>query len=150
MEINFNYWNALSAKEKETLFKRSGQDISAVKPVVEAILREVKVRGDEALREYALKFDKADLTGSSLLVQEEEYETAEAGLSQELKEGFGLLHNECSDHLQPAETRRDEFHRDSARGFCGRTAGPPGFGRPLYSPGPGQFPFHAIHDGGSG
>ncbi|MBI9102974.1 MAG: histidinol dehydrogenase [Spirochaetales bacterium] len=85
MNVKLEYWNKMTKEAKEKLFSRSGLDISAVKPAVEEILNTVKTRGDEALREYAHKFDKADLSHISLLVSEDEYEKAEASLSGELK-----------------------------------------------------------------
>jgi histidinol dehydrogenase len=43
------------------LSRRGDEDLESVEPVVRDILRAVRERGDEALREYTLRFDKRDV-----------------------------------------------------------------------------------------
>jgi histidinol dehydrogenase len=45
----------------ERIKKRASGDFGAVSEQVRAIMQEVKQRGDEAIREFTLRFDKADL-----------------------------------------------------------------------------------------
>ena len=59
----------------DELFER-GLAASSVEDVVSEIIKNVRERGDEALREYSLKFDKVEL--SSLEVSSEEIEEAMA------------------------------------------------------------------------
>ena len=54
-----------------------------VEDVVDAILAEVRTRGDEALKEYALKFDGAEL--ENLQVTQEEIEDAFANMDPDRK-----------------------------------------------------------------
>ena len=65
------------------LLERIQSDDAAVRERVAAIMDDVKKRGDEALREYALKFDGSDL--DELFVSEEEFATAEAEVPEDLK-----------------------------------------------------------------
>ena len=65
------------------LLERIQSDDAAVRERVAAIMEDVKKRGDEALREYALKFDGSDL--DELFVSEEEFAAAEAEVPEELK-----------------------------------------------------------------
>ena len=88
MKVNLNEWNELTAERKEEIFKRSGEDISSVKDSVKTILDEVKERGDAALRDFTLRFDKVDLGALPLEVTEEEYEQAQASLDPELKKAL--------------------------------------------------------------
>jgi histidinol dehydrogenase len=68
--------------EWSTLLQRPYVDNSQVLQSVGAILKEVREKGDEAVRAFAKKFDGADLT--NLSVSQEEIEEAEAALSPEL------------------------------------------------------------------
>ncbi|MDH8702603.1 histidinol dehydrogenase [Dysgonomonadaceae bacterium PH5-43] len=54
--------------------------------LVQDILSDIKQRGDEAVKEYSLKFDKVQL--SSFEVSKEEKDSAEAQLSEELKKAI--------------------------------------------------------------
>ena len=57
------------------IFARTAPTVN-VQDIVSDIIKDVRERGDEALREYARKFDKAELT--SLQVTEEEIAEAVA------------------------------------------------------------------------
>ena len=60
-------------------FKRQKADEKAVQEVensVKAIIKQVKENGDGALVEFALKFDKAELTLRTLKVKKEEIKEA--------------------------------------------------------------------------
>lgn len=78
----------LTPRDREILFRRSGEDISSVRDSVAQILAEVKNRGDEALREFTLRFDKVDLKDLPLEVTAEEYRAAEESLDPALKEAL--------------------------------------------------------------
>ncbi|MDR2634694.1 MAG: histidinol dehydrogenase, partial [Clostridiales bacterium] len=68
---------------KEDILTREVKDDPAVESVVRRVLSDIRARGDEALREYTLKFDKADL--SSFAVTENEIKTAYAAVDGEFK-----------------------------------------------------------------
>ena len=60
-------------------------DLAQLNETVTTVLNNVRQRGDEAVKEYELKFDKAALT--SLAVSEQEMQEAEQLVSAELKAG---------------------------------------------------------------
>ena len=82
-------WNDLTEKEQAELLMRpavlAGADIAKI---VDAIVADVRARGDDALRDYAAKFDKTALT--TIRVSEKEIEEAECRLGDDLKEAMQL------------------------------------------------------------
>ncbi|EPI2597877.1 histidinol dehydrogenase [Campylobacter coli] len=82
--INFN---ELDEKQKQEVLKRPA--IAAkdkISQIASSIIKEVREKGDEALIEQALKFDKAQI--SSIKVSEEELENASLRLDKDLKEAI--------------------------------------------------------------
>ncbi|EAW0594021.1 histidinol dehydrogenase [Campylobacter coli] len=82
--INFN---ELDEKQKQEVLKRPA--IAAkdeISQIVSSIIKEVREKGDEALIEQALKFDKTQI--SSIKVSEEELENASSRLDKDLKEAI--------------------------------------------------------------
>ena len=65
-------------------------DLTKLNETVAQVLSDVRQRGDEAVKEYELKFDKAAL--ESLAVSEQEMQEAEQLVSQELKAAIELAH----------------------------------------------------------
>ena len=65
-------------------------DLAQLNETVSTVLNDVRQRGDEAVKEYELKFDKAALT--SLAVSEQEMQEAELSVSAELKAAIELAH----------------------------------------------------------
>lgn len=84
--------------KKAEILNRSILDTTAVEAVVNDIIREVRERGDEALKEYTLKFDGAKVEG--LAVTEEEFEEAERAVSEDYK-----------DILRRSAANIEEFHK---------------------------------------
>ena len=82
-------WSALSEKEQEKLLMRpavlAGEEIART---VEAIVKDVRERGDAALCDYAAKFDRTKLT--SIRVPQEAIDAAESRLSDEIKSAMRL------------------------------------------------------------
>ncbi len=82
-------WEKLSEKEQSELLMRpavlAGADIAKT---VEAIVTDVRARGDDALWDYAAKFDKATL--DSIRVEEKAIDEAEARLSEDIKSAMKL------------------------------------------------------------
>jgi len=76
--------------EWEELLRRPTKDATELNDVVASVLRDIRERGDEAVREYELKFDKAHLT--DLAVSEAEMQEAESLVSDELKQALQLAH----------------------------------------------------------
>ena len=82
----------------EEILNRDIRAEKNVEDVVDGIIADVRARGDEALKEYALRFDGAKL--ESLQVTQEEIEEAFAGM-----DGYFL------ETLREAATNIEAFHR---------------------------------------
>ncbi|MDM7920977.1 MAG: histidinol dehydrogenase [Pyrinomonadaceae bacterium] len=74
-------------EEWASLLERPGMDTKTLESTVTAIMKDVGERGDAALREYALKYDKAEL--GDLAVSEAEFAEAEAAVPKELQNAIG-------------------------------------------------------------
>ena len=59
-------------------------DLASLNETVSTVLADIKARGDEAVKEYEKKFDKAEL--SELLVSQEEIDAAMAQVDSEVIE----------------------------------------------------------------
>ena len=80
------------AKEQwADIIARPRLDLSQLNATVASVLADVKKRGDEAVKEYEAKFDKAEL--SSLAVTEQEMDEAENLISNDLKDAIILAHH---------------------------------------------------------
>jgi len=73
------------------IVERPRLDLTQLNETVATVLADVRQRGDAAVREYELKFDKAHL--ESLAVSEEEMEEAEHLVSDELRDAIILAHH---------------------------------------------------------
>ena len=71
--------------------ERPRLDLTRLNETVASVLADVKTRGDEAVKEYELKFDKARL--ESLAVSEAEMDEAEKLVSNELRDAIILAHH---------------------------------------------------------
>ena len=89
-------------KDWQSLLKRPQHDTSSLNEIVSSVLNEIRNEGDEAVRRYELKFDKADL--KELAVSEAEIAEAEALVSDELKSA-----------LQTAAANIRKFHEAQKR-----------------------------------
>ncbi len=105
MKINQWIGSKMTQQEKEKLFKRSETGIEEVRASVQEIIDSVKAKGDQAIKEYALKFDKADLSTLSLQVSQEEIDEAKTLLSPEIKDAidFAISNIEKFHKRQPIE-----------------------------------------------
>jgi len=88
MVVPVRLWREVSAEDRTKIFRRSEEDISSVQAGVQAILDDVKARGDAAVVQYTNKFDGANLTIDELRVTDAEFEAAEGRLSPEVKKAL--------------------------------------------------------------
>lgn len=79
--------------------QRPHRDASELRDTVLGVLSDIRARGDEAVKEYELKFDKVALT--SLAVTEAEMDEAEKLVGEELKGAIQLAHDNI-----------EKFHRE--------------------------------------
>lgn len=83
MNINLYVWNETDEATKQRITRRAQADIDAVCETVKPIIDAVRDNGDEALRKYAAKFEKADIT--NIKASAEEFDLADKSLDKELK-----------------------------------------------------------------
>lgn len=102
MSIGFYHWNDTPADVKQKLLRRAEANIDSVIASVKPIITDVKARGDAALRDYAKKFDKADL--GSLKATDDEFERADATLDENVKAAI----QKCAANVK-------KFHQEQMR-----------------------------------
>ncbi len=88
----------------KNLIKRSTSDYGEYEKTVADIIENIKTRGDEALFEYTLKFDRFNLTKENIKVTE-----------AEIKEAYGELDEEYVDVMREAASNIAEFHKKQLR-----------------------------------
>lgn len=80
-----------SQEQWADIIERPRLDLGRLNDTVATVLADVRQRGDEAVREYELKFDKARL--DSLAVTEQEMDEAEQQVSRQLHDAIILAHH---------------------------------------------------------
>jgi histidinol dehydrogenase len=81
-------YNCPSEVEIREIVKRPTFDFEKLNAKVSAILKDVKLNGDDALRRYSREFDKCELV--DLEVSLDEFDAAEVSVSTELKDAISL------------------------------------------------------------
>lgn len=77
------------------------REVSAdVDETVAAILADVQARGDEALIDYTMKFDRLDLREAGIAVSKEDRDAALGMISEELRVALELAHSRITSHHQ--------------------------------------------------
>jgi histidinol dehydrogenase len=76
--------NALGAEKRARLLRRAETDISTLFPLAQEVIDAVRSRGDDAVVEYARKFDAPSFTHAALRVKPEDFRTARSSLSKEV------------------------------------------------------------------
>lgn len=102
MNIGFYEWDKTDAATKERILRRAQADIDDVSAKVGPILDDVRRRGDDALLDYAKKFDGCEL--SSLKVTDEEFEKAAQTIDPKMKDAL----NRCVTNVR-------KFHEEQMR-----------------------------------
>ena len=100
----------MSADERQALLRRAEDDLAPFIEKVAPIIADVKERGDQALIDYARKFDQADLSQSGLAATDEDFDRAYEQLDDELIEVLrysadNIRHVRCA----PTWTRPRDF-----------------------------------------
>ena len=78
-------------EEWEQILARPQMDVEQLRDTVRTVLNDVKLRGDEAVKEYELKYDKVEL--ETLAVTQTEMDEAELLVSEELKQALQQAHD---------------------------------------------------------
>ena len=88
---NMNIYRYPAKEQWSEITSRPRLDLTKLNETVSLVLNDVKARGDEAVKEYELKFDKAEL--QQLAVTEQEMDEAEKLVSNELRDAIILAHH---------------------------------------------------------
>jgi histidinol dehydrogenase len=88
MKVNYFELTRMSHGEREKLYRRTGVDLRELTRIVAPIIEEVRTRGDEAVREFAKRFDNAEMEASQFRVSGPEIARAERMLSADLREAI--------------------------------------------------------------
>ena len=94
-------WDKDFQEELDARRRRSQETIETTEAQVRTILADIRTRGDAALIDYTARFDHVTLSAETLLVPENDLETAWSQLSPEEQETFAL-----------ARERIETFHRE--------------------------------------
>jgi histidinol dehydrogenase len=99
--VKINRWtlNTISSEQKEFLLKRAQADIASVTEIVKPIIEDVRKHGDNALKKYALKFDKAEIKGG-LKATDTDFENAYKILEPEVIEAIHVCAKNVKIHHQ--------------------------------------------------
>ncbi|MEW6138746.1 MAG: histidinol dehydrogenase [Thermodesulfobacteriota bacterium] len=88
MHVNFFELSTMGPEEKSRLFRRNGVDLDRLVEQVRPLVADVRDRGDDAVRELALRFDGADMDPSAFRVPVAEMDSAVEGLAPELRDAM--------------------------------------------------------------
>lgn len=86
MNIGFYAWSKTDEDTKKRILMRAQADIADITDKVRPILDAVRDQGDQALLDFAAKFDKAEL--KSLKVTDEEFAAARQSIDPKMKEAL--------------------------------------------------------------
>ncbi len=102
MTIALYRWNETDENTKKRIMRRSQANIDAVCETIKPIIEDVRDHGDDALRRWALKLEKSEIT--DIKANAEDFNRAEAALDDNLK----LAIKKCVDNVQ-------KFHVEQMR-----------------------------------
>ena len=84
MNVAVRRWSAMADEERERLLHRCAADVAEAVPAAAALIEEVRLRGDAALRELSGRFDGAP-EDMNIAVPGAAFDAAEASLSPEVR-----------------------------------------------------------------
>ncbi len=141
MDINVWKLDDLTDTERARIMQRAETDIESAADIVKPIIEDVRTRGDDALRDYARKFDKAEISGS-IVATDEDFDRAYKTLDTDVIEAIRTCADNVKIHHQQQMDRVEKEWMDEVKPgvFAGEKITPiPSAG--LYVPrGKGAFP----------
>jgi histidinol dehydrogenase len=94
-------------------FLTTKREVSAdVDADVRAIVGELRRRGDEALHDFTLKFDRLDTRAAGLRICEDEIEAAYAATEDKVLEALRLAHDRIASH-HARQMPKDDYYEDA-------------------------------------
>lgn len=112
MPVRLEYTQADFETRFDALLGQKREASQDVSDVVRDILDDVRARGDEALFEYTLKFDRLDLNADTMRVSAEELEQATASIDVETLAALQLAHDRIKSH-HARQMPKDDRYTDS-------------------------------------
>ena len=101
----------------DELGARGKMDLGPVITTVQGVIDDIRARGDEAVLEYTLKFDKASLTPETMRVTADEIKSAYASLEKEDPELLRIMKTAAENIRVFHEQQKEEgFMMDTAKG----------------------------------
>lgn len=101
----------------DELGARGKMDLGPVITTVQGVIDDIRARGDEAVLEYTLKFDKASLTPGTMRVTADEIKSAYASLEKEDPELLRIMKTAAENIRVFHEQQKEEgFMMDTAKG----------------------------------
>jgi histidinol dehydrogenase len=89
--VTIHYLKKLSAEDRKRILARGFVETESVGKTVQEIIDNVRRRGDEALAEYAKKFDKVDVSPDNLQVTKEEIKAAYGQVDRKVVQAIETL-----------------------------------------------------------
>ncbi|HEX2622249.1 MAG TPA: histidinol dehydrogenase, partial [Phototrophicaceae bacterium] len=91
--IQFLELNKLTPEQIAKIMRRAEQDIRELLPLAQEVIDQVRIRGDEAVVEYARRFDAADFSASMLRATREDFARARSELTPAVIEAIEAAHD---------------------------------------------------------
>lgn len=91
--IQFWELGLLSADQLSRIMKRAETDITALYPLAQDVIEQVKMRGDSAVVEFARKFDAPEFDTTMIRASQEDFDTARSQLSSDVINAIEAAHN---------------------------------------------------------
>lgn len=114
-------FNTLSQKELDALTVRNPDSAKEIRTVVEEVIQQVAENGDQALRDYALKFDGVTL--DALYIEEDEIQTLAQTIDRMEMRAIEIAFNNIHRFHQTQAAREKKVETTSGV-FCWREARP--------------------------
>lgn len=92
MQIQSWKLSELTDTDRARIMRRAEKDISDLLPLAQEVIQNVRERGDEAVVEYARKFDAKNFTADKLRATPEDFANARKAVSPEVVEAIKLAH----------------------------------------------------------
>jgi histidinol dehydrogenase len=91
--VQFLKLSELQGDKLARIMRRSEKDISDLLPLAQEVAKNVHEKGDEAVVEYARRFDAKDFTADMLRATPEDFERARASLDEDVIDAIQLAHD---------------------------------------------------------
>ncbi|HVY13384.1 MAG TPA: histidinol dehydrogenase [Alphaproteobacteria bacterium] len=110
VSINIWRWGDLDKPTREKILSRAQSDIEAATQTARAIIEDVKARGDDALRDYARKFDKAEV--KNLKASDAEFDAAYKALAPDVIASIKFCAQNVKIHHEQQMQRVEDYWLD--------------------------------------